>query len=264
MEKINEAEKRPNVDGRIGQFPDRLKEAIGSESIRSFSKRSKSSESVIRKYLSGKSEPTRLTLIAMADAADVSVQWLAAGNAPKEKEKIVQDFGQWVSFRYVHSLILDTFKRNKRDKKHNAFAVFLAYLDEQQKESLLDVSLSVALLQERTHHVIHCKEKTLMEIAEDITESTFRTRYDAFCAISDVLINNDEVFVFCDLSKIKDNDKKGFHRAIIKEIERDALDEKISQSDVIFLDSPSFLEKNWESLGVYLSTNILNGSSFFI
>ena len=255
----------PIEEGRIGNFPDRLKEAIGEASVRSFARSAGLSETALRQYLSGKSEPTRPALVSIADAAEVSIQWLIVGEGNKEKQRFVHDFDRWVSFRYIHSMVLDTFKQNKRSEKQNAFAIFLAYFSDQQKESLIDVTLSASLAMDRTHHVIECEDKTLKEIAEDITEETFNTNYDAFNAMSEFLIKHDDVFVFCDISKSKANNKDAtFHRSIIREIEKGPIDNHVPKGDVVFLDYPSFLEKNWKSLGSYVVTNILNGSSFFI
>ena len=40
------------------------------------------SPSLIGKYLSGKTDPTRKKLIALAKAAEVNIEWLATGNGP--------------------------------------------------------------------------------------------------------------------------------------------------------------------------------------
>ena len=50
------------------------------------------SPSLIGKYLSGKTDPTRKKLIALADAANVNIEWLATGNGPMRKgEKEIID-----------------------------------------------------------------------------------------------------------------------------------------------------------------------------
>ncbi len=60
-------------------FVERLKMAIGHESARSFALRIGLSPTAVAQYLSGKSEPTRPSIIALAKGADVSVEWLATG-----------------------------------------------------------------------------------------------------------------------------------------------------------------------------------------
>jgi transcriptional regulator with XRE-family HTH domain len=71
----------------IGRFPDRLKEAIGEKSVRSFASLSGLSPTVMHQYLAGKSEPTRLALIALANAAEVNLEWLMTGDGPMKKVK---------------------------------------------------------------------------------------------------------------------------------------------------------------------------------
>lgn len=66
----------PNSDG----FAARLKEAIGNESILSFSKRCGISEGTTRKYLTG-SQPGIDKLLTLAAVAGVTIEWLATGRA---------------------------------------------------------------------------------------------------------------------------------------------------------------------------------------
>lgn len=61
-------------------FPGRLRKVMGAKSIRAFARESGLSDTVLRQYLAGQSEPTRPAIIAMARAARVSVGWLAAGS----------------------------------------------------------------------------------------------------------------------------------------------------------------------------------------
>ena len=62
-------------------FPARLKQAMGDKSIRGFARDCGFSDTVLRQYLSGQSEPTRPALLAIARTAKakVSLEWLAAG-----------------------------------------------------------------------------------------------------------------------------------------------------------------------------------------
>lgn len=76
--KMNNNQKSSNrafYDAQIDRFKERLKSAIGDESVRSFSKRCGISESVIRKYLNG-SYPVLDKLPSLADAAGTTMEWL--------------------------------------------------------------------------------------------------------------------------------------------------------------------------------------------
>ncbi len=62
----------------------RIREAIGTESARSFAVRAGISDSTLRSILKG-SSPTLDSLVPIAKAADVSVDWLATGEGPKHR-----------------------------------------------------------------------------------------------------------------------------------------------------------------------------------
>lgn len=78
---------RPILGVENGRFQDRLREAVGPQSVRGFSRACGISESVMRSYLAGKSDPTRLALIAMAYKAGVMLEWLATGHGPKTEQE---------------------------------------------------------------------------------------------------------------------------------------------------------------------------------
>jgi transcriptional regulator with XRE-family HTH domain len=63
-------------------FAERLALAVGGRSVREYARAIGLSESVVRQYLKGKSEPTRPALVAMARAGGVSLEWLASGSGP--------------------------------------------------------------------------------------------------------------------------------------------------------------------------------------
>lgn len=65
-----------------GKFSERLREAIGPQSVLAFSKECGISDSLVRKYLGG-SLPGTDNLVIMARAAKVSIAWLAAGEGEK-------------------------------------------------------------------------------------------------------------------------------------------------------------------------------------
>lgn len=63
----------------ITSFSQRLKQIIGSHSIASFAQQCQLSESAIRKYVRGDSEPTLQNLLVIAKIGHVPVSWLATG-----------------------------------------------------------------------------------------------------------------------------------------------------------------------------------------
>lgn len=94
---------RPSLTVQLGRFPERLKEAIGEESVRSFANKCAQSDGVLRKYLNGETLPTLDRVEKIAQAANVSPVWLAFGMGEKklgiggisesqENYKTTQDF----------------------------------------------------------------------------------------------------------------------------------------------------------------------------
>lgn len=73
----------PILPDGIGLFNERLKELIGQESVRAFGRRVGISDTTIRKYLSGETEPTISRLVGIAVACEVALEWLATGEGPK-------------------------------------------------------------------------------------------------------------------------------------------------------------------------------------
>lgn len=76
---------------QLESFVERLKQAIGTESIAAFAKRAKVTDSLLRAYLRGESQPGLDRLIAMAETADVRVEWLITGEPPIKRDPGVKD-----------------------------------------------------------------------------------------------------------------------------------------------------------------------------
>lgn len=72
------------------RFCDRLSLVIGDESIRSFALRANLSPPVIKKYVVNDSTPNVERLVAIAEAAGVTVEWLATGKGPKYPNRVVE------------------------------------------------------------------------------------------------------------------------------------------------------------------------------
>ncbi|MGF1567004.1 MAG: S24 family peptidase [Nodosilinea sp.] len=76
----------------VDQFPVRLKQAVGDKSIRGFARDCGFSDTVLRQYLNGQSEPTRPALLAIARTAKVSVEWLATGQPLAGAQASAEDY----------------------------------------------------------------------------------------------------------------------------------------------------------------------------
>lgn len=71
-------------------FIKRLKEVRGEESFANFALKCGKSERAVRKYEKGESDPTRLVLLKIASAFNVTVGWLANGEEPKHPQTVRQ------------------------------------------------------------------------------------------------------------------------------------------------------------------------------
>ncbi len=80
----------PSYTAELGSFPDRLQKAVGDKSVRSFAAECGMSDTVVRQYLSGKSEPTRPAIIAIARVAGCSIEWLLTGEGPMKRGAAVE------------------------------------------------------------------------------------------------------------------------------------------------------------------------------
>ncbi len=78
------------------RFCDRLSLVIGDESICSFALRANLSPPVIKKYVENDSTPNVERLVAIAEAAGVTVEWLATGKGPKYPNGIIESGHQQI------------------------------------------------------------------------------------------------------------------------------------------------------------------------
>ena len=70
------------------QFKSRLKEAMAGESNRIFADKCALSEGTLRRYLLGETFPPLDTLERIANAAEVSLAWLASGEEAMKREEV--------------------------------------------------------------------------------------------------------------------------------------------------------------------------------
>jgi phage repressor protein C with HTH and peptisase S24 domain len=76
------APEKPEPPPELQGFSERLKNVIGTESLRSFGSRCSLSEGVLRSYLRRNTFPSLDRLAAIAQAGGVRLAWLASGNEP--------------------------------------------------------------------------------------------------------------------------------------------------------------------------------------
>lgn len=83
-------EGRPTSSLELGQFANRVKDTVGSEAVRAFSRRSGISETTLRAYMAGTSDAGRLALIAIANAGGVRLEWLVTGEGAMRNREVLE------------------------------------------------------------------------------------------------------------------------------------------------------------------------------
>ncbi len=114
-----------NKKTKISSFSERLASIIEPQSILSFAKKCGLSDSLLRKYLGG-SLPGLDNLIKIADAAGVSVEWLATGRGPIYTEEclVIGKQGEFALIGLVNVELSaggGTFVQDERTKELYAF-----------------------------------------------------------------------------------------------------------------------------------------------
>lgn len=92
------------ADKSIAGFPQRLARLVAGGSMRGFARKAGVSDTFLRQCLSGRTEPTRTKLIALAEAGGCSVQWLATGSP--ENHLVAEDAAANPASRIVDPLLL--------------------------------------------------------------------------------------------------------------------------------------------------------------
>lgn len=130
------------------EFKDRLKKAIGKESVNSFAERCGMTEGVLRKYLSGPTLPGLENLISIAKAADINIAWLATGEGPMKQDEdnlIHED---------LLALIIETYEEREKseqnispqDKAHSISMIYGIFHNDEGIQELKTLEQKKALI----------------------------------------------------------------------------------------------------------------------
>ena len=84
QEKIETSEKPSHREKRTTELSKRIEQVMEDEGNSSFGRRCGIGEATLRSYLSG-TTPSVEKLVAIADAANVSIEWLATGRGIKQR-----------------------------------------------------------------------------------------------------------------------------------------------------------------------------------
>ena len=159
---------------------------------------------------------------------------------------------------YLKKLFEKVFHTNhkvKRGQTHDS--VYLIGLNNESINNLARNSKVALLTLKREFKIINCKNKTFKEIAKDLCGEMYSSEKKAWDAMEDIQLYKDIVIVFKELSKAKLYREKIFYFKNLIKITDDAHYKGISpKSDIVFIDSATFLEKYYEEIGLYLVYNL--------
>ncbi|EED1095391.1 TPA: hypothetical protein J1222_000999 [Escherichia coli] len=97
--------------------------------------------------------------------------------------------------------------------------------------------------------------KSERDIYSAIIGKSVKTISLGWRATREQLLLNDTIVVLSGISQSTINKKVGFVRGLIKTLDDAHFENIIPAGNLIFIDSPSFLEKNWDVIGAYFAVS---------
>ncbi|MEY3297148.1 MAG: hypothetical protein RLZZ597_408 [Cyanobacteriota bacterium] len=167
----------------VDQFPVRLKQAVRDKSIRGFARDCGFSDTVLRQYLNGQSEPTRPALLAIARTANISVEWLATGQPGTAPDGSPQAFAE----KYIQKGPLAFETEWLRTEFPNSFEhLMLTQVADDSMEPTLPVGALVLVdttdrdLEAVTHgiYLLKLDDRILVKRLQYVAEKTIRVLSD--------------------------------------------------------------------------------------
>mgnify|MGYP003586691513 FL=1 len=168
-----------------------------------------------------------------------------------------KDLLQWYSFHNHFSpyklFLLNLFNSNQKEGNVNPIAGFInIFSPSELDEKVLEIISAIEWL-ERNFIFIDFSNKTFRKAINEKFNSSHATEHEAYQAIENELLHSNKVIIISQLSRCKTNtDKTGTALSFFKTIDDAHLKGISSNSDLIFVDYPTFLQKSWNRIGLYL------------
>jgi hypothetical protein len=165
----------------------------------------------------------------------------------------------WLNYQNLwnkHKLFLQClYSSNYQNKNPNA-GYFVSFTEEQINANTNKIVEANEWF-ERTTVLIDAKNRTFKEMAQQIYGSSPNSTLQAWNMFKEILLTSNNVIVISNISQSKiPSRKSGYVRSLIK-INDDAHFKEIkTKSDILFVDSASFLERSWDNIGTYTSVFI--------
>jgi len=109
----------------------------------------------------------------------------------------------------------------------------------------------------KVYKIVECVNKNFIDIVEELSGIKYKTNQHAYEALKQVQLNNNIVIILKQFSLSKSKNRAaGLCHGLIKNLDDAHFDNIHPQSDLIFIDYASFLEKHFEEIGPYVVYNI--------
>jgi len=158
---------------------------------------------------------------------------------------------------YLKELFERVFNLNHNLKVDHPDSIYLlGFIDEHFNDLEKNTKEALKSLN-RAYKIINCYGKTFREIVHDLKGVKYNTNQLAWESLKDIQLNSNLVIVLRELSKAKLNRERYLcFKGLIKNLDDAFYDDIQPKSDLIFIDSASFLEKNFKEIGLYWVYNI--------
>jgi len=185
----------------------------------------------------------------------IDVPFLDALSADiKSKPELIE----WYNFQnlfnkyklFLHAL----YTSNHRGENPNPNAGYcVSFTKEHFDDHLVKISEANEWLERKTL-IVNAENCTFKQIASQLYGTMPKSVTDAWKMFYEILLETNNVVVISGLSKSKIPSKKSdYSRSIIKINDDAHLKNIFPTSDIVFVDSASFLERSWKQLGTYIN-----------
>lgn len=151
--------------------------------------------------------------------------------------------------KLYRELLLRVFQENRRSNQ-NPDGLFFYYFDDRQNDMHQSYILEVLERIGRQTILVDCAGLTGLKIYRSASETDGNTRV-AYSALEELLLKKNVAVVFKDISRSKVPSPVEFVRSLLKIVDDAHFQGYRPISDLIFIDSASFLQKGWPSIAQY-------------
>lgn len=139
----------------------------------------------------------------------------------------------------------------------NPNSIYLAGINKTHIDDLADDAKNILACANMSYHFLDASQLTLHQLYKSIANLNDSFYDDLYEGVTKTLYEMNQVFIIKNISKLKSRDRVLICRELIKILDDAHLKGVHPRADLIFVDSAVFLEKNYNTIGNYLSTNIL-------